>query len=423
MRERKLPAFTSLPNYLRILITTALLGLFLISAQADAQTYAVIHDFTGGSDGATPIAGVTIDAAGSLCGTASSGGRRGFGNVYRLAQVPSGWRFDLLYTFRGDREGDGSTPVARVVIGPDRALYGTTFSGGNGNGCPQRYGCGTAFRIAPKARASLDPWDETVLYRFGYHDGSDPGYGDLLFDGQGNLYGTTRNGGASLQGTVYRLSPSGELWREAVLYSFAGSPDGSAPLGGVLMDAAGNLFGTTFAGGPGNSGTIYELQPSGSGWTESVLYAFQDPSGGIDPGSNLALLPSGALVGVTQAGGAQNGGALFQLAPSLGGSWNFSALFDFNGPALDGTYRTLIPDGAGNFYGTTSDDGPDQQGSVFELSSSNGVWSYTTLHNFTGGTDGGMPFGTLALDAHGNVYGTASTGGAYGNGVVFKIAP
>jgi uncharacterized repeat protein (TIGR03803 family) len=380
-------------------------ALGVIARPAPAQTYSVIHDFTGGSDGANPIAGITVDSSGSLAGTASSAGGGGYGDVFRMVHVGAGWRFDLLYTFLGNFENDGERPYARVVIGPDGALYGTTFGGGNGQGCPERYGCGIVFRISAKDRASLDPWQETVLFRFGYANGSNPGYGDLQFDSQGNLYGTTQNGGVNLQGTVYELARNGTGWTENVLYSFAGPPDGGAPLGGT------------------NGGTVYQLHPSSTGWIESVLYSFQNSSGGVDPGGNLAMLSSGALFGATQSGATNNGGAFFELNPALGGNWDFSVLFDFDGPSGGGTYRTLMADGVGNFYGTTSNDGPDQQGSVFKLISANGIWTYTTLHSFTGGMDGGMPFGTLSLDSHGNLYGTASTGGAYGDGVVFEITP
>lgn len=423
MWGRKERAVASVINRLRMWGAMPVLASLLMLAAARAQTYTVIHDFTGGVDGANPIAGVTVDFAGSLNGAASAGGQRGFGNVYRLVRAASGWRFDLLYSFRGNNEDDGSSPFARVVIGPDGALYGTTFHGGNGNGCPQRYGCGIAFRISPKDMASLAPWQETILHRFGYEDGSDPGYGDLVFDGQGNLYGTTQNGGANLQGTVYELVPSGSNWTENVLYSFAGAPDGSSPLGGLVKDAAGNLYGTTSAGGIGNGGTVYQLHPSTSGWTASILYSFQGPSGGIDPAGNLALLSSGMLFGATQSGASNDAGAFFDLIPSLGGDWNFSVLLDFAGPASDQNFRTLTADSAGNFYGTTSNDGPYQQGSIFKLTVSDGSWTYTTLHSFTGEADGGMPYGTLALDSHGNLYGTASFGGAYGDGVVFEIAP
>jgi uncharacterized repeat protein (TIGR03803 family) len=393
------------------------------TSAAPAQTYTPIYNFTDGADGANPLAGVTLDRQAGLYGTTSAGGRRGFGNVFGLTHTGSNWNFHLLYTFLGEFQEDGTQPYARVVIGPDGALYGTTYLGGDGDACPARYGCGIVYQIKPKARASLDPWQETVLYRFGGDGGSNPAYGDLTFDGAGNIYGTTQNGGTYQQGAVFELVRNGDSWTENILYSFAGAPDGGAPLGGVIFDAAGNLYGTTSAGGSGGGGTIYQLHPSASGWTESVLYSFQIGPGGEYPASAVTSNLSGMLFGATQSGGTDGGGALFELIPNLTGTWSFAALFDFNGPTLAGAYRTLIMDGAGNFYGTTSNDGPSQQGSVFKLTSSNGVWTYTPLHSFTGGMDGGLPYGTLSLDANGNLYGTAFSGGAYGYGVVFEITP
>ena len=137
----------------------------------------------------------------------------------------------------------------------------------------------------------------------------------------------------------------------------------------------------------------------------------------------MARILSSGLFGATQAGGTNNAGAFFDLTPTLGGSWNFSVLLDFDGPVPSGSYRTLTLGRDGNFYGTTSNDGPNQQGSVFKLTFANGAWSYTTLYSFTGGTDGGLPYGMLAVDGSDNIYGTASVGGAYGKGVVFQIAP
>lgn len=225
---------------------------FLLISSADAQTYNVVHHFTGQSDGANPIAGVTIDAAGSLYGTTSAGGRKSFGTVYRL--VPSGpnWLFYLVYTFEGltQNSTDGSAPYSRVVIGPDGFLYGTTHSGGNGQGCKALHGCGTVYQVRPKPGNIWVPWQETVLFQFGTEDGSNPDYGDVVFDQAGNLYGTTRNGGAYLQGALYELTPNGGNWTESVVYSFAGPPnDGAAPMSGPVLDKIGNLYGTTSAGG------------------------------------------------------------------------------------------------------------------------------------------------------------------------------
>ncbi len=366
---------------------------------------------------------MTIDPAGNLYGTTSAAGARGFGTVYRIVHAGANWRFYLLYTFLGqtDQTNDGGAPYSRVVIGPDGLLYGTTHSGGDGQGCKAWYGCGTVYSLKPGE--TVAPWQETLLFRFGTDDGSNPDYGDVVFDQAGNLYGTTRNGGAYLQGTVYELTPNVTGWTEQVLYSFAGPPDGTSPLSGPVFDQSGNLYGTTSAGGASGWGTVYQLKLSGSGWAENILYSFQQGSDGLAPTAGLIFDPSGNLYGATQTGGIGGGGTAFELSPLSGGTWNLSTLYGFLGPAFGGPYRSAIMDSAGNLYGTTSGDGAHQWGSVFKLTRSSGGWTYSSLHDFTGGTDGGTPYGSLVFDANGNLYGTTYAGGANGEGVVFEITP
>jgi uncharacterized repeat protein (TIGR03803 family) len=395
----------------------------LQTAIGRAQTFNVLHAFTGQSDGAAPIAGITIDPAGNLYGTTSAGGDEGFGNVYRLVPSGSTWNFYLLYTFQGfTQQGqDGGSPYARVTFGPDGALYGTTRIGGDGNGCREDHGCGTVFKLQPQFGGT---WKETVLYQFGYYDGDHPFYGDVVFDSAGNLYGTTPIGGTNLHGAIYKLTPTNAngSWAESVAYSFSG-PDGSTPLSGPSMDAAGNLYGTTSTGGANGWGIVYRLQPSGSSWIESVLHSFQGGSDGITPGSGIVLDQGADLYGATEAGGITGGGTAFELASGAQGVWNMSTLFGFKAAGPQGSYRTLARDNAGNLYGTTAADGAYHEGSVFKLTFSHGAWTYTSLHDFTGGSDGAFPYGVLSFDAGGNIYGTASAGGAYGNGVVFQIMP
>ena len=223
---------------------------FVLTPSVQAQTYNVLYNFTNGSDGATPIAGVTLDRSGNLYGTTLAGGDRGFGTAYRLMHSGTSWIFSVLYTFQGFTQfsQDGGNPYARVTIGPDGALYGTTHSGGDGQGCRELHGCGTIFKLQPKSGGIFDPWQETVLYQFGTYDGSDPLYGDVVFDREGNLFGATRNGGAYVLGAIYELTPNNGGWTESVVHSFDGA-DGSTPLSGPTLDPAGNLYGTTSAGG------------------------------------------------------------------------------------------------------------------------------------------------------------------------------
>lgn len=412
----------------QLFVATSLLAALAITmvpaltVPAEAQTYSVVHNFSTGSDGANPIAGVTIDGSGSLYGTTSAGGGQGFGTVYRLVHSGPNWLFSLVYTFQGltQNSTDGSAPYSRVVIGPDGYLYGTTHSGGNGQGCKALHGCGTVYRVRLKPGSIR--WEETLLFQFGSDIGSNPDYGDLAFDSAGNLYGTTRNGGAYQQGVVYELSPNGGNWTEQVLHSFAGSPDGATPLSGPVFDQTGNLYGATSAGGKNGWGTVYQLAAD-SMWTERILHDFQNGSDGGAPGGGVFFDPSGNLYGATQTGGFGGSGTVFEMTLLSGGGWSLNTLFGFPGVSPGGAYRTVIMDNAGNLYGTSATGGAHQWGSVFKLSPSNAGWVYSPVHDFTGGSDGGMPYGSLALDANGNLYGTAYAGGGNGQGVVFEITP
>lgn len=270
-------------------------------------------------------------------------------------------------------------------------------------------------------------------YRFsGEHDALLPGGGNLLFDSAGNAYGTTYRGGDYGLGTVYELTKSNGVWRESVLYSFGPGTDASVPGGGLVMDAHGNLYGTTQQGGQNQCqgvgcGTVFELTPSGSGWTETVIHSFQG-SDGRAPNTAVTLGSSGEIYGGTTGGGSANAGVLFELIPSDGG-WNFSVLYQFSGNLYGGPYGPLVLDAAGNLYGTTISDGANGLGSVFKLTHSNGGWSYTALHDFTGADDGKYPRCGPAFDSRGNLYGTAvsggtgTCGGGHMCGTVWEIIP
>ena len=394
---------------------------FLPSQSVLAQTYKVIYNFTGGQDGAYPEAGLTMDKAGNLYGTAYQGGGTNRGTIFKLARKGSGWVFSPLHSFTG-RE-DGGAPIARVVFGPDGSLYGTTEFGGRNCGS----GCGTVFNLKPPAaacRSALCAWTLTVLYRFGgSSDGANPGYGDLIFDQPGNIYGTTYFGGNNAQGVVYELKPSDGSWTESSIYLFNGASDGGNPYSGLVFDKAGNLYGTTWAAGAHGYGTVFELTPSGSGWAENTLYGFQSASDGGKPFGGLVFDNTRNLYGATSSGGPGSGGTVYELTPS-GGSWTFDVLYGFVGSAyLPGPYDSLTFDAAGNLYGTTTKDGTLEAGSVFKLTPSNGGWTETDLYDFAGSSDGGVPYGSVLIGPNGNLYGTASQGGANGYGVVWEITP
>ncbi len=388
---------------------------------AEAQTFTVIHNFTGERDGANPVAGLTIGGSGTLYGTTSQGGLGDGGVVFKMTRSAGGWVLNPIYEFA--RENDGSSPWAGVVIGPNGALYGTTRFGG-----PAGYG--TVFEVAPPPRICsrvLCYWNETVLYDFmGGSDGSGPAFGNLAFDQAGSLYGTTQYGGGtgcSGQGcgVAFELAPSqGGQWTESILHSFGSGNDGQYPLGGVIFDMAGNLYGTTSQGGSDVGGTVFELIPSNGTWLENILFDFETSNGcdddtGCAPAGTLIMDQFGSLYGTGQGGR----GTAFELTP-LNGNWNFSALSFFCCQPVAG----LTMDAAGNLFGTTISGGAYGYGMLFKLTNSSGVWTITDLHDFTDGySDGGAPYGAVLLDASGDLYGTAYEGGAYGYGVVWEMTP
>ena len=425
--------------------TTVSLAVFAIASTLPlpAQIFTALHSFTGGADGAMPYAGLSMDRAGNLYGTTAFGGAvgscfdgLGCGTVYKLSHVGSGWILRTLYTFRGGT--DGALPGARVIIGPDGNLYGTTAGGGGGNCAGSVYsGCGTVFKLTLPPNvcsAASCPWTETVLYRFqGGSDGAAPLYGNLLFDHAGNIYGTASTGGfigsgcifSTGCGVVFEIMPGSGGWTEAVLHTFTGGTDGVQPFGGLILDAQGNLYGTTARGGGSlNYGTVYELTRSGSGWTETILHSLNSFSGGDGsafPYGGLIFDAAGNLYGTSD----EVYGTVFELTPGSGG-WTFNTLYELpgNGVEISGCYDGVIMDAAGDLYGTTHTGGPSDFGTVFELLPINGGgWRYQALHNFTDRDDGAGPFGGVIQDSNGNLFGAAADDGAGGSGVVFEITP
>ena len=225
-------------------------------------------------------------------------------------------------------------------------------------------------------------------------------------------------------GTIFELTPSNGGWTESLPYIFTGGYDGSNPEAGLTLDAAGNLYGTADSNGANYDGTVFELTRSGSGWTENTLFSFAGGNRGAYPAAGLIFDPAGNLYGTTQFGG-DGDGTVFEMSPS-GSGWIFNQVYAFAGGS-DWTVRSapVLRDSAGNLYGTTFEVGGGANvGEVFELSPSNGGWTYTVLHDFTDDHgDGGLPSGSLVMDAHGNLYGTTTTGGTYQLGTVWEITP
>ncbi|MFZ0705762.1 MAG: choice-of-anchor tandem repeat GloVer-containing protein, partial [Candidatus Korobacteraceae bacterium] len=389
---------------LKTLVYLTLIALIgLLNTAAHAQTFSVIHAFADGA-GVLPYSGVTI-RAGVLYGTTMCTQYCSYnGTVYQMVPVGSNWHFALISLF----SAGGELPEARVVFGPDGHLYGTTVLGP-----PKQHGF--VFNLTPLVSICKTAncfWTEKVLYQFmDAPDGNEPGAGDLIWDPAGNIYGTTVYGGISDLGVVYQMTKSGNGWTETPIYSFTG-PDGNFPFAGVILDSNGNLFGTTEEGGLYGFGTVFELTYNiNSGWTETVLYNFQNLSDGQGPSAGLVGDSAGNLYGATSDGGSGGGGAVFELSPA-GNSWAFTLLYSFTGQQgmYCGPTRSLTLN-SGNLYGTTDCDGVNNLGSVFKLTKTKNGWQYTSLHDFTGGSDGRNLFSNVTFDTDGNLYGTAVGGG------------
>ena len=395
-RHRQSKAFSG-HSWLLLVVVLAVGA--LAASPLHAQTFKVIHSFTGGTDGSSPTAGFVINKYGAMWGTASSGGASGAGVVYR---INTAGKLTPLYSFTGG--ADGGTPQSSLIF-KNSFLYGTASSGGAN-------GQGVVYRV------NMTTGAEKVLYSFqGGTDGSSP-VGRLAMDAAGNLYGATSSGGASGNGTVFEITTKD---KEIILHSF-GAGEGANPVAGVTFDSAGNVYGTASAGGAYGNGTVFELTKS-SGWTESTLHDFELTTDGGVPYAGLVLDGSGNLWGATTDGGdggSSGGGTLFELSPVVGG-WSFSTIYTLAGWGISGSYRDVLLDASGNVYATTHCDGANNAGTVYKLT--NGTWSYDELYTFTGGTDGLYSFSNLVADSKGNLYGTTRYGGADGAGVAFKVTP
>lgn len=390
------------------------------SRAAAAAQYKVLHNFVyQNGDGFAPEATLVFDSSGNLYGTTIAGGTAceppGCGVVFELSPSNGSWNESLLNNFNGN---DGSSSVAPLVFDSHGNLYGSAKSGGSA-------GNGTVFEPIPGGNGA---WTEMVLHSFtGGSDGSQPLSG-ITLDTSGHLYGTASAGGLNGGGVAFSTG-GGNLPGASVLHSFGGGADCSQPSGSLASDASGNLYGTTQAGGAYQLGCVFELvrDPLSGDWTETVLYSFDGPDG-ANPYGGVIRDAAGNLYGTTYDGGADGVGTVFKLTNS-NGSWSESVLHSFTTGTGDGgnPYSGLTFDPHGNLYGTTNSGGPGEHGTVFRLTPMpTGQWSETILYGFTGRLDGGWPVGGVVLDSAGNIYGTTDMGGTGGienGGVVFEITP
>ncbi len=376
----------------------------------------ILYSFSGKEDGAEPT-GVVIDKTGNLYGTTQSADG-GAGTAFRLAQKNLSWTFDLLYSFLGGANGDGSYGV---TLGRSGELYGSGYAGGIQN-CRRGY-CGLIFSLLPSptaCRTSMCSWVENPVYAA---TGESDAWGaqGLVADQAGNLYGVSPSGGLNGSGAVFELTPSSGGWTESILYSFTGGSDGGTP-NGVLVGNDGNLYGTTKWGGTSGSGTVYQLTPSADTWAETVIYSFrEDPYYPYPPlPHSLVQDNSGNLFGESSYGKPEGDfySMLFKLSPS-NGTWVFTELWHGDESHDYDNFNNLAIDAAGNLYGTgTGGDGCagplNVFGYVFEVVDGNAFYlSFFDNQQF-------YSSGPLALDASGNLYGVTQNCGSYGKGTIWE---
>jgi uncharacterized repeat protein (TIGR03803 family) len=416
--------------------------LVVSSVFAAARNEKVIYAFgTKTGDGRGPNGGLVADSLGNFYGAAALGGASNAGTIYELSPpVPPGvsWTLTVIYAFSGGE--DGIEPGGTLIFDNMGNIYGVV--GSAGSNC--QFGCGMVFELSPPAVRG-GGWTESTIYTFrGGSDGAAPNWG-LVIDSWGNLYGTTIYGGNNGSpctgppltgcGTVFELSPPaapGGSWTETVLYRFTGGPDGGFPEAPLVVDNAGNLYGTTHSGGDVKCdfepcGAVFELTPSGGAWAETVIHNFGSvPKDGLSPSSaGLYLDESGALVGTTPEGGEHGDGAVFGMRPPSkpGGDWIYEVLHSFRPADGDGLVpQAGVTSANGVLYGTTEQGGANNLGTVFRLTlTESGVWRESGHYSFKGDSDGRQPSAAVLIH-DGALFGTTAAGGSGDSGTVFKIS-
>ncbi len=409
---------------LRAALTLAVLFALLLIAGHPAQAQeTVLYNFTNGDDGGQPYSSLT-EHNGNFYGATEFGGDLGYGVIFELSPSGSGgWTETVLHTFT--LGADGGFPHSTLMFDSAGNLYGTTVSGGENASCLPTSNCsGVVFELTPTGTS----WTETVLYSFPNAANSDFPQSGPIMDAAGNLYGTTYNSDGG-SGSVFELSPSANGWTEKEIYSVNAST-AEGMYAGLTMDAAGNIFGTT-------GSAVFELSPNGKGgWTPAVIHTFvPNTSDGFDAEGTLVLDKAGNLYGTTEWGGANTTGTVFELSPE-NNSWTEKILYSFpRSPKGQGTHPWggVVFDADGNLYGTTTSGGLSSLycqyncGTVFELVApvDGGSYQEKVLWEFNL-FDGANPVASLILDSTGKLYGTTESGGTapgFLYGTVFELNP
>lgn len=403
-----------LHSVFRCLLVSAMLAVLPTAAWATGTTK-LIYSFTGGADGEYTDTELVRDTAGNLYGSSVQGGRFKSGTVFQV--TPDGVH-TALYDFKGG--ADGGEPYKGVTLDSHGNLFGTAVAGGGG---PCDGGCGVVYELTNSGGI----WNENVVHTFTGNDGSGPG-SPVAFDRHGNLYGTTPTGGTYGMGIVYRISPNGAGgWSFRIIHNFTGGADGAGGSAGrLLIDSAGNLYGVCTSGGVNGFGIVYEISPIGGKWQFTTLYAFKDQPDGALPYGSVVSDGLGNLYGTTYYAGAFDMGTVYRLS-LMNGIWAETGVYSFKGGA-DGSspISSLVADGKGNFYGTTSAGGSTSCGCgvIFKMTrSATGTWSESVVYSFPGAPNAGQAYNGMVRDASGNFYGATVSGGTDNDGAIYEFTP
>jgi len=391
---------------------------FALALTAWASTEKVLWNFGVGTDGSGPWSNYFIsDAKGNLYAATAAGGTYSAGVVFMLS--PAG-KETVLYEFKGQANGDGAAPHGRLAFDANGEIYGTTQGGGTN-------GTGTVYRLSPKSGGG---WTEKVIYNFSATgaDGNSPSAG-MTIAPDGTMYSTTPDGGTFSGGVIFSLQKTAKGWKQTVIHNINFPSEGGFPYEGLMRDTVGNLYGAAPSGGVGGQGVIYRLSPTKKGWVYTVLYSFTGQNG---DGAGLYWIDlisdkSGNIYGATSFGGTNGTGTVWELVYSeTKKSYAESILYEFGASGSgDGNnpYGGLAMDLKGNLYGTTLYGGPSNIGTSYKLTKQGKTWKETILHSFVGANDGNEPTGNPYIDATGRLYGMTQTGGKSNLGIVYRITP